>query len=226
LDKNSIKLTLWVVFLVQVLLCQGCNVFGFLATPGAFEEKVPPTCELKKYAEQKLFIWVEALSGSGADTGIADRLNQSIMVQVAKKVGVPKKNILTRDSLSLSSSASYQTPDQIGRQAGAGVVLYVRLEIFEVINMHSNTIYSGQMRARAFLIDSKDGKVICPVESNGIVSDVATELMTSGRDGIINRLIDTTAHCIVRRFYPCPKSEYQVNEERSTMNEMIRQDVY
>jgi hypothetical protein len=226
LDKKAEKLTVWVVFLVQVLLCQGCNIFGFLANPGPYEQTVPIECELNKIAEQKLLVWVEALPGSGANSEIVKRLNQSILARLIKNAGVSEKYILAQDTLITSAYNPSQSPAQIGRQAGAGVILYVRLEEFEVINLHSDKIYSGQMKARAFLINSQNGDVLCPKAAEGIVADVATELETNGREDIINLLSDAAAHCIVRRFYSCSKYEYQVNEERSTLNEMIRQDVY
>jgi hypothetical protein len=226
LKEKPEKLTLQVVFLVQVLLCQGCNIFGFLANPGAFEQKVSPTCELKNNAKEKLLVWVEALPGSGAGSEVAGLLNQSIQARLIKKAGVSKKNMLTQDPFITSAYDPTQKPEEIGRQAGAGNVLYVRLEEFEVVNLHSNTIFSGQMKARAFLISSATGEILCPKESEGIVADVASEMTTKGREDIITILSDATAHCIVRRFYPCPKYEYMVNEERSTIKEMIRQDVY
>jgi hypothetical protein len=226
LNTKAKKLTLWVVFLVQVLLCQGCNVLGLLANPGPFEQKIPAECELKPIAAQKIFVWVEALPGSGANSEIAGRLNQSILVRLVKNAGVSKKYILTQDTLVTSAYNPSQGPGQIGQQAGAGAVFYVRIEEFELINLHGDKIYSGQMKARAFLVNSQNGEVLCPKEAEGIIADVATELTTKGRDDIILVLSDAAAHCIVRRFYPCPKNEYKVDEERSTMNEMIRQEVY
>jgi hypothetical protein len=226
LNKRPEKLTLQVVFLVQVLLCQGCNIFGFLANPGPFEQKIPPECELKSNAAQKILVWVEALPGSGASSEVAAKLHQSICGRLIKNAGISKKNILTQDPFITSAYDISQKPEEIGRRAGAGVVLYVRLEEFEAINLHSNTIFSGQMKARAFLIRSENGEILCPKEPAGIVADVATEMTTKGRENIIFVLGDAAAHCIVRRFYACPKYEYMVNEERSTMNEMIRQDVY
>jgi hypothetical protein len=219
-------LTLQVVFLVQVLLCQGCNIFGFLASPGPFEQKLPPECELKTNAAQKILVWVEALPGSGAGSEVAGVLHQCIQGRLIKNAGISQKYLLTMDPFFTSAYDPSKKPEEIGRQAGAGVVLYVRLEEFEAINLHSNTIYSGQMRARAFLIRSENGEILCPKESEGILADVATEMATKGREDLIDVLSDAAAHCIVRRFYACPKYEYLVNEERSTMNEMIRQDVY
>jgi hypothetical protein len=226
LIKKPEKLTLQVVFLVQVLLCQGCNIFGFLANPGPFEQSLEPAFKLKSVADQKILVWVEALPRSGASSEVAGRLQHSIQARLVKNVGIAKKYLLTHDPFITAAFNPYQKPEEIGRKAGAGVILYVRLEEFEAVNLHSNTIYSGQMKARAFLIRSEDGEILCPEESTGIVADVATEMMSKGRGDIILLLSDAAAHCIVRHFYPCPKYEYQVNEERSTLNEMIRQDVY
>lgn len=219
-------MTFWVVFLVQVLLCQGCNIFGFLANPGFYEQKIPAGYELKKNAEQKLYVWVEALPGSGAASDVTDRLNQCIIAQLIKKAGISKKYIVIQDDTINSSYNPFQSPAQLGRQMGAGLVLYVRLEEFSMINLHSDKIYSGQMKARAFLIRSSTEETLYPQEKTGIVADVSTDFITKGREELIGVLSNAASHCIVRRFYSCSKYEYQVNEERSTLNEMIQQDVY
>jgi hypothetical protein len=142
------------------------------------------------------------------------------------KAGISKKYILTENPLLTSAYNPFQKPETLGQKAGAGYVLYVRLEEFEALNLHSDTIYSGQMKARAFLIQSSDGKVLCPDSSEGIIADVSSEMDNKGREKIVAIISDAAAHCIVRHFYSCPKYEYKVNEERSTMNEMIRQEVY
>ena len=226
LNNRARKLTLQVVFLVQVLLCQGCNIFGFLASPGPFEEKVATECELKSKAAQKILVWVEALPGSGADSETADRLHSVIRGRLTSKAGISKKYILTQNPPVTSVHVLPQTPEDAGREAGAGFVLYVRIEEYSIDNLHSDTIYTGQMAVRAFLIQSEDGEVICPKEEGGIAADLTVDMSTKGRKYVVDILNDSAAHCIVRRFYRCPKYEYQVNEERSTMNEMIKQDVY
>jgi hypothetical protein len=226
LNKNLKKLTLCVVFLVQLFLCQGCNIFGFLATPGPFEKGVTPDCDLKPLLKQKtVFVWAESLPGSGADAGVARQLNQAILTQLRKKAGISEKSLLTQAALHTAVYDRSQTPAALGRQAGADLVLYVRLEEFEVINLHGDKIYSGQMLARAILIDSQTEKIVCPAGAEGIVADVATDLSTVGREDMVMTLSAAAAHCIVRHFYTCPKNEYRVNEERSTLNEMIQEDV-
>jgi hypothetical protein len=227
LNKNLKKLTLCVVFLVQLFLCQGCTILGFLTTPGPFEKGIAPACDLRTLLKQKaMFVWVESLPGSGADAGVAQQLNQAILTQLRKKVRISEKNLLTQAASHPAVYGRSQTPAALGRQAGAELVLYVRLENFEVINLHGDKIYSGQMRARAVLIDSQTEKIVCPKDAEGIVADVATDLSTEGRENLVITLTAAAAHCVVRHFYTCPKQEYRINEERSTLNEMIQENVY
>jgi hypothetical protein len=226
LNKRAEKLTLYVVFMVQIVLCQGCNVLGFLASPGPFEQKLPPQCEIKKVTSGKILVWVEALPGSGASAEVTEKLHQALKTRLTKKAGISKKDLLTMDPLFTSAYNPSQKPEEIGRKAGAGSVLYVRLEEYDIVSLHSNTIFSGQMKARAFLIRSENGEVVCPEDPAGILADVGTETTAKGREEVLQVIADAAAHCIVRSFYPCPKYEYQINEERSIMNEMIRQEVY
>ena len=227
MNKNLKKLTLCVVFLVQMFLCQGCTILGFLTTPGPFEKGVAPACDLRTLLKQKtMFVWVESLPGSGADGRVAGQLNQAILTQLRKKARISEKSLLTQDTPHAAVYALSQTPAALGRQVGAGLVLYVRLEDFEAINLHGDKIYSGQMRARAVLIDSQTEKIVCPMDAEGIVADVATDLSTEGRENLVITLTAAAAHCVVRHFYTCSRHEYRVNEERSTLNEMMQEDVY
>jgi hypothetical protein len=55
---------------------------------------------------------------------------------------------------------------------------------------------------------------------------VVTDLSTGGREDLVITLSAAAAHCVVRHFYICSKQEYRINEERSTLNEMIQENVY
>jgi hypothetical protein len=207
------------------MMLQGCNIFGWLASPGPFEEKVDPEYDLKSQKESKIYVFVEAAPGSGANVGDADKLGAVVVARILQKTGIDKKYILNNSSKS-SLQNPFTRPEQIAEEAGAGLVLYVHLEQFEILNLQGDKVYSGRVRCRSLLIDVQNGKTVWPSEEAGSESDVEVGLSDKGREEVVARLSTATAHCIVRHFYTCAKTDYRVNEERDALNEMLQQDVY
>lgn len=203
----------------------GCNIFGFLSSPSAFEQTVKPEFDLKSRQSQKIYVWVEPTPSSGLEIATADLLARTVGTELHQKGGIQKKNVIIGSSVE-GQRDFFVRPETLAEKAGAGLVLYIRAESFETINHHSNTIYSGRLVSRAVLLDAKSGQLLWPASNDGLETDVAIEMMNQGRDAMVSRLCAATAHCIVRNFYACRKTEYRVDEERSRLNEMIQQDVY
>lgn len=208
-----------------MLLITGCNLFGFLSSPSAFEEKVKPEFDIKAQSNQKVFVWVEPTPTSRADVEVSDLLAQSLGLQLIKKAGLKKSNVIIGNTAE-NQRDFFVKPEVLAEKAGAGMVLYVQLEQFELINMHSNQIYSGRIQSRSVLLDVKNGQILWPGSAGSRVTDIGIDMMAKGRDAMLSRLTAASAHCIVRNLYACYKTEYRVNEERSDLNEMIQQDVY
>ncbi|MBN2511893.1 MAG: hypothetical protein JXB18_03035 [Sedimentisphaerales bacterium] len=214
-----------VVSVVILFAGSGCNLFGFLSSPSAFEKTIKPEFELKSHQAQKVYVWVEPTPSSRIDVKTADLLAQSVGIQLNKKAGIWKNNIIVGSSLEGQKDMLIR-PEALAEKAGAGLVLYIQVESFETINHHSNKIYSGRLASRAALLDVKTGQVLWPANINGLETDIAIEMMAQGEDAMVSRLCAAASHCIVRNFYACRKTEYRVDEERSRLNEMIQQDVY
>ncbi len=214
-----------VVSLVILFTGSGCNIFGFLSSPSAFEKTIKPEFELKSQQAQKVYVWVEPTPSSGIDVNTADLFAQTVGAGLNQKAGIRKRNVIIGSSLEGQKNL-YVRPETLAEKAGAGLVLYIRAESFEAINHHSNKIYSGRLVSRAVLLDVKTGQLLWPASADGLETDVAIEMMTQGKDAMVSRLCAAASHCIVRNFYACRTTEYRVDEERSRLNEMIQQDVY
>lgn len=207
-------------------LCGGCDVAGLLVNPGAYEQKLKPGYDLKPQSKRKILVWVDSSPGSGAASREVETLTAALVAQLTGKVGVSKKDIiiqLNTDALSHDISAR---PEKLAAQAGAELALYVHIESFQAINLHSDTIYTGNMLSRGVLLDVKNGQTLWPQQGGGMVADVSIETTSKGRDDLLEQLCKASAHCLVRDLYACPKTEYKINQERSALNEMIRQEVY
>jgi len=223
---NARQLMLCTMAGVFLTLCGGCNIFGLLATPGAYEQKLKPGYDLKPQSKRKILVWVDPSPGSGAASKEVDAMTASLVGQLTSKVGVSKKDIIIQLNSAVLSRDISARPEKLAAQAGAELVLYVHIESFEANNLHSDTIYSGSMLSRGVLLDVKNGQTLWPQQTSGIVAEVSIETTSKGRDDLLERLCKASAHCLVRDLYACPNTEYKINEERSALNELIRQEVY
>jgi hypothetical protein len=211
---------------VCLTLCGGCNIIGLLANPGAYEQKLKPGYDLKPQSKRRILVWVDPSPGSGAGAKEAGMLTTSLVAQLTGKVGVSKKDVVIQlNSEALSRDISAR-PETLAAQAGAELAFYVHIESFQATNLHSNTIYTGNMLSRGVLLDVKNGQTLWPQQGGGMVVDVSIDTTSKGRDDLVEQLCKASAHCLVRDLYACPKTEYKINQERSALNEMIQQEVY
>lgn len=204
----------------------GCNIMGFFANPGGYEQKLKPKYDLKSQSKRKILVWVDPSQSSGAGMRETDELTKAVVSQLIKKVGLPKKNIVVpTDPETLARDISIR-PETLAVQAGAEIVFYIRITSFQAMNLHSNRIYSGSMVSRGVLLDVKNNQTLWPQSPQELVADVVIDTTDKGRDDLIEQLSKAAAHCLVRDLYTCRKPEYKISEERSALNEMIQQEVY
>lgn len=204
----------------------GCNIFGFLSSPGGYEQKYKPKYDLKPESKRKVFVWVDPSPGSGAGVSEAKALTAALAKQLRKQVGVSEKNILVPTNLESLIRDYSVRPETLGSQAGAELVFYVHLTSFQVNDLHSGTIYSGSMTCRGVLLDIKNNKTLWPQPPQEMVADVVIDAANKGREDLIDNLSKAAAHCLLRDLYACRKPDYKINEERSALNEMIQQEVF
>jgi len=204
----------------------GCNVIGLLTNPGGYEQKIGPQYDLKSQSKRKILVWVDPSQSSGAGVVESEALTVAIIAQLSSKVGISKKNIVVPlNPESLSRDATVR-PETLAEQAGAELVFYVRLTMFQAMNLHSNTVYSGNMVGRGVLLDVKNRRTLWPVPPQEMVADVVIDMTNKGRDDLVEQLSKAAGHCLVRDFYACRKPEYKIGQERSALNEMIQREVY
>jgi len=228
LDTRIRNGILGILFVSQLLLCQGCIIIGFLVNPGAKDTKYPAQYDLKAGAKDKtILIWVDSADSSGSTIALQDQITSAISTRLKKYAGIKKDQMMdVPASASELAKQDTSSPSARGRSAGADFVLYVNIRQLDVIQLHSNKYYSGQLLCQAALIQSEDAATLWPESAADGEIDVFSELEIKGREKLLTRLSDAVSHCIVRNFYACPKSEYRVNEERVVLNEMIEQETF
>ncbi len=228
LDTRLTNGIIGILFMLQLLLCQGCNIIGFLANPGAKDVKYPAQYDLKAAAkDKKILVWVDSADSSGSTMELQNQITSAVSTRLKKYAGIKQDQMMNVPaSASELAKQDMSSPSARGRSAGTDFVLYVNIRQVDIIQLHSNKYYSGQLLCQAALIQSQDAATLWPQDAANGEIEVFSELEIKGREKLLTRLSDAISHCIVRNFYACPKSEYRVNEERVVLNEMIEQETF
>ena len=199
------------------VLCGSCNMIGVIGSKSYSEQKVPAEFMLKDVAEGGVLIFVDEAGGGREELELRPGLSEVVGAFLVKKARIKSKNLLSPDRLSQlrdqREDFSSLSPVQLGRAAGAAVVLYILVEDYELYAMGEQMYHSGSLVARSILFDVASGRALWPRRGDGRVVKAKVEIETGGRAPTLNRLIATTAHCITRNLYDCPKPTYRTADE-------------
>ena len=200
--------------------CVGCGVGEFI---GAFastpysEQKVDAEYKLKDRASEKVLVYVDVGGGSGAGPEIRMQMSNMIEMFLTKKVRLKQENILSYHELSRLQRTKGDlrgfAPSELGRDLGAGVVLYVLISDYSLYEVTDQGYHYGSLSVRGILFDSDSDEVLWPESKTGRAVKAIVEAESKGRERAVGRLVMTTAHGIVRNFYRCPKPQYRLRDE-------------
>jgi hypothetical protein len=193
----------------------GCNVIGFIASPTAYEKKVPAEYELHR-TESRILVFVDQARSSSVGFHVRGALDAAVIGYLADKVRVDKNNIIAPVGYTSSRVQAYAglSPAQIGQKAGADLVLYIRIDKYELEQMDRRGYFNGSMVTRSVLVDVDSAKVLWPASQEARLNRIKVELETGGREAALNRLMSGSAHCITRYFYNCPGPRFRWGDEQ------------
>ena len=215
---------LFVVALLAVIANSGCDVFGFLANPGAFEKKIPPQYDLQKQQDRKILLWVECPRSSGVDYDVQEKLTATCRIYLTEKVKIRPENIILNQRT--SENTLTLDPVTIAQGLGAGYVLLVQIEDYELMPMNVQKYYSGEMISRTVLMDTDLSMAVWPKDPVGKVVHIGVDMETEGRDATLSRLVSSTAHCALRYLHPCEKLKFKVLDEKITIHDALEMETY
>jgi hypothetical protein len=209
-------LLIFSVLAILVASCGGCvKAIAAMATPTQWEIKIPAEYKLVDNKPKRMLVLVEQPVWTTSEANMRVYLTQAVQARLIEKVGikadvfVPYQEIADmRDS---SPDFPMMTPVQAGKTFNADIVLYIVIDNFGLYGLSDAGYYRGQLDVRSGLYDVAGGQRVWPVEDLKS-SSVAFE-MEKGLDQSAKRLAASTARCIVRNFYDCPKPEYKVADE-------------
>ena len=211
----SIRITGCLLAIIGVVCSGGCNIIGFIGSPTAYEKKVPAEYELHR-TESRILVFIDQARSSSVGFHVRGALDAAVIGYLADKVRVDKNNIIASVGYTPSRVQAYAglSPAQIGRKAGADLVLYIRIDKYELEQMDRRGYFSGRLVTRSVLVDVDSAKVLWPASQEARLNRIKVELEIDGREAASNRLMSGAAHCITRYFYNCPGPLFRWGDEQ------------
>ena len=214
---------LFLVMLVGIIVNSGCNIFGFLTSAGPFEKKIPPQYDLQAQQDRKILMWLECPHSSNVDYDVQEKLIAAFQLHLTENMGIRPGNILWHQP---SPGGFAQDPVKIAQAKGAGYVLLVQVDDYELIPLNVRNYYSGRMLSRVVLLDADLGMAVWPKQAAAKVIDVGVDLETDGREPALKRLVMATAHCTLRYLYPCEKMQFKIADERISIQDAYEMETF
>ncbi len=211
----SIRITGCLLAIIGVVWSGGCNVVGWMGSPTAYEKKVPAEYELYR-TDSRILVFVDQARSSGGGFQVRGALDAAVSNYLTNKVRIDKSNIIAPVGYTPSRVQAYAglSPAQIGQKAGADLVLYIRIDKYELEQMDSRGYFTGSMATRSVLVDVGSAKILWPASQEARLNRIKVELEIGGREAISNRLMSGSAHCITRYFYDCPGPRFRWGDEQ------------
>ena len=212
----SIRITGCLLAVIGTVWSGGCNVVGWLGTPTPHERKIPAEYELDG-TESRILVFVDQARSSSVGFHVRGALDAAVIGYLTSRVGVDKSNIIASVGYTPSRVQAYAglSPAQIGQKAGADLVLYIRIDKYELEQMDdSQGYFSGSITTRSVLVDVGSAKILWPASQDARLNRIKVELDIHGREATSNRLISGVAHCITRYFYDCSSARFRWGDEQ------------
>ena len=204
---------------VCAVVLAGCAATGIYG-------KVKPAYDVVANQDKKVLIWVEAPRSAAADVDAAEKLAAAMSEHLVTRAKINPANLFVQADARSTPSGVVQTPEAAARQAGAGLVLLVRIEAYELLPLNIRNYHSGRMVTRALLLDVQTDRPLWPSGEQGKVHDIAIELGQGDRTAVLSQMSASMAHCIARNLYPIVKMHYKNSDERISLQEAFELETF
>jgi hypothetical protein len=205
------KAILWFLTAASGGLCGGCHFFAVLASPAAYDIKVPAEYDLSRQAKNRVVIFVEPVRSINCP-GLDAELAAAIRAELIKKADIQSDYLFVSGEASPERAKTtmdfrLMSPSQIAKELIAGIIIYVRIEEYQMASLHRERYYTGHLFTRNLVFDDS-GNLLWPQEATGRMIRVRAELEIEGPQKAKRQLVEATTHCICRYFYSCPKPDF------------------
>lgn len=211
------KLIILLLFVNMILAGIGCRAAGVLLSPSIYEQKIPAEYKIAPQAKKGLLVFVDGATGVTRSRQVIPDLTEVVKELLVKRAKVNKKYIKSDKELeslrARRDDRSVLSPVHIGKEAGAGIVLYILIEDYGLQLVDNRGFYAGSLITRSVVIDVESGNVLWPVNGQGKLTIVKFALETKGKEVAKDRLALGVAQCVTRYLYDCPKPMFKASDE-------------
>ncbi|MCK4913673.1 MAG: hypothetical protein KAS69_03625 [Planctomycetes bacterium] len=219
------------VLLFSISLQTGCIV-GIMGTSRESEKSIPAEYNLieklspktpknKKNPEPagKILILVEQPEELNAQTNLRFYLTEAINATFVLRADIFPECLISYEQIadfrSNTNDFSLLQPQQIAKALAADVVLLVAIEDYKLSKLPQEEFYKGFLSTKAVLLDAANGEQLWPKLEKGRIIKVGFEFEQNGKERTIERLATSSAHCITRYLYDCPKPRFKIFDDRT-----------
>lgn len=162
--RRGFAAILYPLFSILVSVSAGCNVIGAIAYKASGDPTVPAVFPLPP--DKKTLVLVENFHNPAALRLESDAVARHLAEELKMHGAGPVIETAATDALRQSRGDAYRAMpvDAIGRALGAGQVIYVDLEEFEITHALASDMLGGRAEARVRVVDEA-GKVLWPTDS-------------------------------------------------------------
>ncbi|MBA7471486.1 hypothetical protein ES707_06792 [subsurface metagenome] len=224
MQKQVLKIFLVILPLIPCIGCAPAKVIGILTTPAPSETKIKAEYNIAKLTTGRIIVLVDQAVWAEAETNFRPYLTEAINLQLSKRAKLKDEFLVSYSQLSRFRSArpdfEMLSPAELGTAFGAEKVLVVAIEDYELYELAGSGYYKGSLDTRSFLFDVQTGRMLWPSSAKGKAVSISLDSARDDDDDAAAKLLaKTSAHCIVRYFYDCPKNKFK------TWGERIREDI-
>lgn len=199
---------------------------GLVGCGGGIYSKIPPEYNLVENQDKRVLLWVESPRSAVADADAPEKLEAALRDYLIVHAKVNPANIYLHTDTPTTSIGAPPTPEAMARQAGAGLVLLVRIDTYELMPMNIRNFYYGRMLTYAILLDVQASQPVWPRSGRPKAHDIVIEMGQGERGDILTRMAASTAHCIIRNLYPIVKMHYKNSDERISLQEAFEMETF
>ncbi len=209
----------------MTLLCllAGCSpgVVAVMATPTSAETKIPAEYDITQQKDKKILVLVDQPANLIAHPNLRYFITDSVYKFLKDRLKINPQLFIDYDKLADFRSStldfSLLSPDKVGSELGADLVLLIIINDCRIAQMGGTNYFSGSLDAQAQLIDIATGQKLWPTLENARAIKVGFESERRGPDAAAVRLAVAAAHCVTRYLYNCPKNQFRISDEAGTV---------
>jgi hypothetical protein len=193
-------------------------LISVISTPTRHEKKIPAEYRLtSNKQQQQILILVDEPAWLNSRVNLRYYLTNKLINRMIKQAKVPKDYLVKYENLSDFRAGradfSMLSPVEVAKALQADLVLFVTIADYALNRTPDSQVFQGHLVTQSLLLDARTSQKLWPTTQTGRTVRIGFEVEPAGQTVAVERLADSTAHCIVRYFYNCSLDSFNIADE-------------